>query len=94
MKTLLRVDPGITCCYVCDTTNGLHEHHVYGGPNRGISEKYGCKVKLCGPHHNLSGAGVHFNPRLDLELKKTFQRLMMAEYGAIEFMRLIQRNYL
>ncbi len=94
MKTLLRSEPGIECCYVCGTTHNLHEHHVYGGPNRSISEAHGCKVKLCGPHHNLTDAGVHFNPRLDKELKQLFQRLMIAEYGAMDYMRLIGRSYL
>lgn len=95
MKSLLRSDPGLTCCYVCGTEYGLHEHHVfYGSGDRKQSEKYGCKVKLCGPHHNLSGAGVHFNPLLDTELKQKFQRLFMAEYGPMEYMRIFGRNYI
>lgn len=57
-------------CYVCKTTQGLHEHHIiYGTANRKKSEKWGFKVWLCGKHHNLSNAGVHFNKKLDLQLK-------------------------
>lgn len=57
-------------CYVCGTTQGLHEHHIiYGTANRKKSEEYGFKVWLCGRHHNLSNAGVHFNRELDLHLK-------------------------
>ena len=57
-------------CYVCKTTYGLHSHHIiYGVSNRKNSEKYGFKVWLCGKHHNLSNAGVHFNRELDLKLK-------------------------
>ena len=57
-------------CYVCGTTQGLHEHHIiYGTANRKKSEEYGFKVWLCGRHHNLSNDGVHFNRALDLHLK-------------------------
>ena len=57
-------------CYVCKTRYGLHDHHIiYGTSNRKNSEKYGFKVWLCGKHHNLSNAGVHFNRELDLKLK-------------------------
>lgn len=69
-------------CFVCHTIIGLHEHHIfYGTSNRKQSEKYGMKVWLCGYHHNLSNAGVHFNKDLDMHLKKLAQKHFEAKYG-------------
>lgn len=81
-------------CYVCKTTFGLHKHHVLGGRNRKASDKHGLCVNLCGPHHNLSNEGVHFNPKLDLELKQLAQRKFEEEHGHDEWMKVFGRNYL
>ncbi len=81
-------------CFVCGTTTGLHNHHVYGGRNRKISDKNGFIVTLCGYHHNLSNEGVHFNPKLDLIIKQHYQREYEKTHSRVEFMRLIGRNYL
>lgn len=38
-------------CYLCGangTMDHLHWHHVFGGPNRKLSERYGLKVRICG----------------------------------------------
>ena len=56
-------------CYVCRKQGELHYHHVFGGSNRNLSEKYGMKVWLCPDHHNMSDRGVHFDRMLDLEIK-------------------------
>ena len=31
-------------------------------------------IWLCGPHHNLSSAGVHFNSALDERIKKEHEK--------------------
>lgn len=82
-------------CYVCHTTQNLHRHHIYFGANRKISEKYGFVVYLCGRHHNLSNAGVHFNKALDLELKRKCEQDYIDNGHTIEeFIKLIGKNYL
>lgn len=82
-------------CMVCGTKIGLHLHHVFGGyANRKISDQHGFVVWLCGKHHNLSNDGVHFNPELDLMIKKAFQREYEKTHTREEFMSLIGRNYL
>lgn len=82
-------------CYVCRTTYGLHDHHIfYGTSNRKQSEKYGLKVWLCGADHNLSNRGVHFNKELDLELKQLAQRKFEETHSREEFMREFGRNWL
>lgn len=74
----------------------LHEHHIFGGKNRKISEKYGLKVWLKGELHNLSDIGVHFNPALDKKLKAEAQKRAMEYYGwtVDDFVRIFGKNYL
>lgn len=81
-------------CAVCHRTDELHEHHIFEGPNRRLSEQYGLKVWLCARHHNMSGEGVHFNTGLDLRLKRIAQRQFEKQYGHEKFMKLFGRNYL
>lgn len=82
-------------CWVCGTTNDIHEHHIiYGTANRRLSEKYGLKVWLCGKHHNLSNEGVHFNRELDLRLKQLAQKRFEEEYPNEDFLKVFGRNFL
>ena len=41
---------GMTCflCGANGSMDHLHWHHIFGGPNRRWSEKFGLKVRLCG----------------------------------------------
>lgn len=84
-------------CWVCGTTQGLHEHHIYPGyGRRKISEREGLKLWLCGRHHNLSDEGVHFNPELDKELKILGETIWCEKHGKTpeDFIKLMGRNYL
>ena len=81
-------------CAICDTPQNLHSHHVFGGANRKVSEKYGMKEDLCAKHHNMSDYSVHFNKDLDLMFKKKWQTWFEDKYGHELFMQLIGRNYL
>ena len=81
-------------CYVCNTESNIHKHHIYMGANRGNSEKIGAWVYLCGFHHNQSNEGVHFNPKLDQELKELAQQKYEENHTRDEFMSIIKRNYL
>lgn len=82
-------------CYVTGDTNNLHEHHIYFGKgNRRISEKYGFKVWLRADWHNMSDYGVHFNPDLDLHLKRMCQQKFEETHTRAEFMALIGMNFL
>lgn len=69
-------------CYVCGTPFNLHRHHVYpGSGRRQISEKYGCWVYLCARHHNMSNAGVHFDKKLDMHLRRLCQEKWEGVHG-------------
>lgn len=81
-------------CYVCGTTFNIHLHHIYKGCNRNNSEKIGAWVYLCARHHNMSSEGVHFNPKLDLELKQLAQQKYEENHSREEFISIIRKNYL
>lgn len=69
------------CCYVCGTTNNLHYHHIFEGvANRKKSDEDMMGVYLCGYHHNLSNAGVHFNKTLDLKIKRQAEKIWIKTY--------------
>jgi len=87
-------------CYLCGrvrtTFNPLDEHHVYFGPARPISERYGLKVYLC--HfgcHLFSIKAVHNNAKRCRELQADVQRIAMEHYGwtVADFVRIVGRNY-
>lgn len=82
-------------CLVCSTTYNLHKHHIFFGTGkRALSEKYGCWCYLCGIHHNLSNAGVHFNKTLDNELKEMCQKKFIKVYPDLDFLKIFGKNYL
>lgn len=83
------------CCFVCETTLNLHEHHIFfGTSNRKNSEKYGLKVWLCYHHHNGSNEGVHFNKALDTRLKQYGQEIFNEKYPELSFREIFGKNYL
>ena len=81
-------------CYVTGSPLDLHEHHIFMGPNRKISEKYGFKVWLRADWHNMSDYGVHFNSELDLHLKQECQRKFEETHTREEFIALIGQSFL
>ena len=86
-------------CYFCGNTKDLEEHHVFGGYNRDLSEKYKLKVKLCNRHHTGSytdtAEAVHHNAGMMQELRKEIQIKAMEYYGwSIEdFRERFNKNY-
>lgn len=91
-------------CYLCrkmfdeENTRNLHEHHIFEGGTSGRrtnSEKYGMKVYLCAPHHNMSDEGEHFNSRADRLLKQEAQRFFEANIGTRkQFIEVFIKSYL
>lgn len=47
-------------CDLCGKYGYLELHHIFGGANRSLSEKYGLVVNLCHECHNEPPEGVHF----------------------------------
>ena len=83
-------------CYVCGATQNIHIHEVMFGRNRNNSIKDGCCVYLCGYHHNQSNKGVHFNHKLDMQLKKEMEKRWLEYYhkSIEDFIKKYGRNYL
>lgn len=81
-------------CYITGATTGLHKHHIYGGANRKLSEIYGLYVWLIPKYHNMSNDGVHFNKKLDTELKRLGQMKFEQTGNREEFVRIFNKNYL
>ena len=82
-------------CYVTGSTTNLHKHHIFSGTaNRKKAEQYGLWVYLRADWHNMSAYGVHFNKRLDTELKQLAQRKFEEKHGHEMFMSVFKKNYL
>lgn len=91
MKSILQTTDE---CYVCRAKGVLHTHEVFfGSANRKKSIKWGCQVRLCPKHHNMSSEGVHMNRALDLRLKRECQRQFELLYGHELFMQEFKKNY-
>lgn len=81
-------------CFICGNPYNLEAHHIFNGPNRKLSEKYGLKIWLCKPHHT-GDKGVHFDEDLKRQIKQLGQTVFEAEYGSREdFLRIFGKNYL
>lgn len=83
-------------CYVCGNRN-INIHEVYFGvKNKQKSIEDGCCVYLCPRHHNMSKDGVHFNKKLDLELKIKMEIRWLDYYNKTieDFIKRYGRNYL
>ncbi len=88
-------------CYLCGSSGlddmcGLEEHHVFGGPNRKWSEKYGLKVYLCGERCHRNGSrAAHKNKMTNMAIKAAGQKAFESIWGTREdFMKIFGRNYL
>ena len=82
-------------CIITGATDGLHKHHIYlGNPGRKISEENGFGCWLQWDWHNGAGYGVHFDRKLDLELKRMCQEEYEKTHSREEFIRLIGKSYL
>ena len=97
-KSIIQQDK--TRCFLCGRNGSfdtLDEHHVYEGPNKPISEKYGLKVYL---HHNechiFGKNSVHNNARVNKALKAVVQKRAMKHYGwsVEDFIDKFGKNYI
>lgn len=68
-------------CYLTGSYNGLHEHHVFGGPCRKISERYGLKIWLRADWHVNTDYCIHNDRILRERVQKEIQEIAMQHYG-------------
>lgn len=72
----------------------LHEHHIFGGANRPLSEEEGLKVYLCVPHHVDGPEAVHNNADTMRMLRQIGQREYEKTHTREEFVEKFGKNYL
>ena len=78
-------------CYVSGSRQNLDSHHIFGGPYRKWSEKYGLKVWLRHDiHMDLHDRDNELKRRLQREAQEIFEKTHTRE----EFMKIFGRNYL
>lgn len=87
-------------CFLCGMNANLEPldcHHVFGGSNRKLSEKYGLKVYL---HHSkchiFGRQSVHQNAEINRNVKSIVQKRAMQYYNWTEddFRRIFGKSYL
>lgn len=74
----------------------MDKHHIFGGPYRGKSEKYGLYVYLCHNRCHIYGnISVHQNQKTMRQLKRYGQLKAMKENGwsTDDFIREFGKNY-
>lgn len=88
-------------CYLCMELNHdrrrylcVHEHHIYGGALRPVSEAEGFKVYLCLAHHIDGPEAVHNNQGNMRFLQRECQRKYEETHTRQQFMSLINKNYM
>lgn len=81
-------------CALCGR-EGLHleRHHVFGGPFRKKSEKWGMVAYLCPECHRA----LHFSAKgreLKDRLRKEYQLIFEADHPDVDFIKEFGANYL
>lgn len=79
-------------CFLCGSYNGIQEHHIFGGPDRKVAEKYGLKVHLCVLCHTR----VHGKDGKALmqNLHEIGQRAFEETYSRDQFRKEFRKSYL
>ena len=87
-------------CLLCMFDEGIideqytEEHHIFDGPNRDNSEKYGLKVYLCIRHHREGPDAVHNNIRNMRRMQRLGQQAFVNQIGTRQqFYELFGRFY-
>lgn len=86
-------------CFLCGRNGGtdpLDKHHIFNGPYRKKSEKYGLVVPLCHYRCHIFGKyAVHNNPDTMLYLKHRGQQMVMKkqDWSEEQFIKEFGKNY-
>lgn len=74
----------------------LEEHHIFGGPNRHLSEEYGLKVYICPECHRTSARAVHQDPAGEANryLQAAGQKAFEEHFPELSFREIFGKNYL
>lgn len=78
-------------CFISGAERGLDKHHVFAGPRRKASEKWGCWVWL---RHDIHMDLHSRNSALDKMLKRTCQERFEELHGHEVFMQVFGKSWL
>lgn len=87
-------------CWLCGRNGAgdpLDEHHIFGGANRGLSERFGLTVPLCHSRCHIFGPdAAHRNAETAQKLHEYGQRKAMEEQGWTRdaFRMIFGKNYI
>lgn len=87
-------------CWLCGANGSqdpLEEHHIFGGPNRALSDKYGLTVYLRGNKCHRNGPfAAHRNAETMKTIRQYGQRKAMYEqnWTVEDFVKVFGRNYI
>ena len=84
-------------CFLCGKVGWLEDHHVYPGPLRDKSDRYGLVVALCGEScHRTGKKSAHCCRETADSLKQHMQIKWMIQYRAsiVEFRHEFYKNYI
>ena len=56
-------------CYISKTKSNVEIHHIFSGPRKAFSEKYGFILPLCSDWHTQAPYSIHRDRKLELEYK-------------------------
>ena len=80
-------------CFLCGRETMLERHHILGGPNRRLSERWGIWCYLCHEDH-VGVDGAQYNRETGDYLKREAQKAFEELYGHDKWMALFRKNYL
>lgn len=90
-------------CFLCGQYEMTETHHIFGGPNRRLSDEDGLVVYLCPYCHNIPPNGVHYDANAMKKLRQVGQEAyekkrvaegLSADEARKEFMQRYGKNYL
>ena len=83
-------------CPFCGAYGQHYWHHVFNGPMKNFSEKYGAYIYPCWPCHETNKDSIHNNAAWRLKLKQEHQARIMQEqsWDAEKWLIEAGRNYL
>ena len=82
-------------CFLCGRNRhaNLEWHHIFGGPNRRLSEEDGLKVLLCAECHRLGPRAAHRDKATMHYLHFIGKEAYFRTHTPEEFLRRYGRNY-
>lgn len=92
MKSIIQNDKA---CYITGDEYNLHKHHVFNGPNRKNSERYGLVIYLRADWHNMEKYSIHMDAQLDRKIKAEVQQKAMEHYDwtVDDFIMIFGKSY-